>query len=131
MFATNPYEAVRQIYDYIAQDGDHDLVCLRFKDRGQQFASNMGYPDCEQAVRGLAGQVTDRNAYAESMPSATATPVSGDSVRISSCEDSFQHGIQGGPPLGAFTVEKIPESKGEQWIIAGHENETRQCVAQS
>jgi hypothetical protein len=45
-------------------------------------------------------------------------------VRISSCEDTIQGGIQGGPPFGAFTVEKIPGSTDGQWIIAGHENET-------
>jgi hypothetical protein len=84
----------------------------------------MGYTDCTAAVRGLAAEVTDSNAYAESMPSYTTTKVPGEEIRISSCEDNVRGGIQGGPPLGAFTVSKIEGSKGGQWIITGHVTES-------
>lgn len=122
---TNPYETVRKIYHHIAngENGVPEQVCLRFQDRGEKFAADMGYSDCTEAVRGLAAEVTDADAYAESMPSYTTTRPSADQVRISSCEDNIRGGIQGGPPLGEFTVKKIEGSKGGQWIITGHENE--------
>lgn len=122
---TDPYEAVRKIYHHIAngEDGVPEQVCLRFQDRGEKFAADLGYGDCTQAVRGLAAKVTDSNAYAESMPSYTTKTVPGNEIRISSCEDNVRGGIQGGPPLGAFTVKKIEGSKGGQWIITDHENE--------
>jgi hypothetical protein len=129
---TNPYETVRKIYHHIAngENGVPEQVCLRFQDRGVKFAADMGYTDCTDAVRGLAAQVTNADAYAESMPSYTTTKVPGEKIRISSCEDNVRGGIQGGPPLGAFTVEKIQGSKGGQWIITGHENEPS-CTATS
>jgi hypothetical protein len=123
---TNPYEAVRKIYHHIAngENGVPEQVCLRFQDKGKKFATDLGYGNCEQAVRGLAAQVTDANAYAESMPSYTTTKAPKDEIRISSCADS-RSGIHGGPPLGAFTVKEIKGSKDGQWIITGHENEPR------
>lgn len=128
VFARNPYEAVRQIYDYTAQnrDGvkDTNLVCLKFTEEARaQFAENMGYADCDTAVRALSDEVTDPNAYAESMPSATSDEITDTTVRISSCEDSYE-GIQGGPSLGVFTVSQIEGSKDGQWIISGHQTET-------
>ena len=123
---TDPYEAVRMIYHQIANgDGVWQQVCLRFEDNGKKFAADMGYDSCEDAVNGLAPQVTDADAYAESMPSYVTTfnPKNATEIRISSCADSRNGRIDGGPPLGAFTVEKIKGSKGGQWIITGHENE--------
>jgi hypothetical protein len=122
---TNPYETVRKIYHHIAngENGVPEQVCLRFQDKGEKFAQDMGYSDCTAAVRGLAKQVTDADAYAESMPSYTTKKVPGDEITISSCEDNIRGGIQGGPPLGVFTVSKIQDSKGGQWIITGHETE--------
>jgi hypothetical protein len=119
---------VRKLYDYPAQnrDGvkDTNLVCLRFTDEARaQFAENMGYENCDEAIRALSEEVTDPNAYAESMPSASAEDITATTVRISSCDDSYS-GIQGGPPLGLFTVSQIEGSKDGQWIISGHQNET-------
>jgi len=129
---TNPYETVRKIYHHIANgaNGVPEQVCLRFQDRGKKFADDMGYDNCTDAVHGLAAQVTDADAYAESMPSYTTTKPTGDEIRISSCEDNIRGGIQGGPPLGVFTVEKIKDSQGGQWIITGHANEPP-CVTTS
>lgn len=128
VFDRNPYEMVRKVYDYTAQnrDGvkDTNLVCLRFTEEARaQFAENMGYTDCDAAIRALSEDVTDPNAYAESMPSATADDLTATTVRISSCEDSYE-GIQGGPSLGVFTVSQIEGSKDGQWIISGHQTET-------
>ena len=128
IYSTNPYEAVRQIYDYIAQnrDGvkDTNLVCLKFtEDAAERFAGNLGYPDCEAAVIAVSEEVTDPDAYAESMPSASQEEVTGDIIRISSCEDNIRGGIEGGPPLGVFTATKIEGSVGGQWIISGHDTE--------
>lgn len=124
---TNPYEAVRKIYHHIANgaDGVPEQVCLRFQDRGKKFASDMGYDNCTDAVHGLAAEVTDADAYAESMPSYKTTfdPKSENEITISSCADNLRGGIQGGPALGVFTVKKIEGSRSGQWIIAGHENE--------
>lgn len=129
---TNPYETVRKIYHHIAngENGVPEQVCLRFQDKGEKFARDMGYSDCTAAVRGLARKVTDSNAYAESMPSYTTTKVPGEEIRISSCEDNVRGGIQGGPALGVFTVSKIEGSKGGQWIITDHANEPA-CPATS
>lgn len=123
----NPYETVRKVYHHIA-NGEHgapEQVCLRFEDRGAKFARDLGYSTCREAVTDLAEQVTDSNAYAESMPSYTTKKFPESSIRISSCADNVRGGIQGGPALGAFTVEKIPGSKGPngQWRITDHENE--------
>jgi hypothetical protein len=122
---TNPYETVRKIYHHIA-NGDRGVpeqVCLRFEDRGKKFAADMGYSDCTEAVRGLAAQVTNADAYAESMPSYRSDSAPTDEIVISSCEDNIRGGIQGGPPLGVFTVKKIKKSEGGQWIITDHETE--------
>lgn len=127
----DPYEAVRMIYHQIANGkGVPAQVCLRFKDGGKKFATDMGYDNCTEAVKGLAPQVTNANDYAESMPSykTTFNPATHNEVRISSCADNIRGGIQGGPALGVFTVEKDLDSKpgpkgGKQWVIVGHENE--------
>jgi len=124
---TNPYETVRKVYHHIANgtSGVPEQVCLRFQDKGKQFAADMGYADCTDAVHGLAAKVTDADAYAESMPSYKTNfdPSTASEIRISSCDDNIRGGIQGGPPLGVFTVKKIQGSRAGQWIITGHENE--------
>jgi hypothetical protein len=124
IYDTNPFETVRKIYHHIAngERGVPEQVCLRFTDRGKKFAEDMGYDNCTDAVHGLAAQVTDADAYAESMPSYSTTTAPTEEAQISSCADS-RGGIKGGPPLGTFTVEKIQGSKGGQWIITGHETE--------
>lgn len=132
VFATNPYEAVRQVYHWIAQNHgnkDTDEVCLLFTDQARdKFATDLGYSDCQTAVHGLSAKVTDPNAYAESMPGGTPTEPP-DIVRISSCQDAIDGRIHGGPALGVFTVQRIAGSKDDQWRIVGHENEPQTCTA--
>lgn len=122
ILSTSPYEAVREVYDAIAQN----LVpqaCGRMRDDIQQkFAQDLGYADCQVAVHALSAKVTSKNDYAESMPSYISEPIPGDTFTISSC--SF--GIRGGPALGAFTVSKVEKG---QWLIVAHVNEPNPCPA--
>lgn len=122
ILSTSPYEAVREVYDAIAQN----LVpqaCGRMDEPIQQkFAQDLGYADCQVAVNELSRKVTNKNEYAESMPSSVSEPYPGDRFTISSC----QFGIKGGPALGAFTVAKVPKG---QWLIVEHTNEPNPCPA--
>jgi hypothetical protein len=124
-----PYEAVRQVYDAIAQEDPRTglppvpQACGRFSAATQQtFAENLGYADCEQAVLALHEDVVDVNDYAESMPSSVSEPVTGKTIRIESCD--FE--ITGGPALGVFTVSQVELG---QWLITGHEQGPRRCPA--
>ncbi len=122
ILSTSPYEAVREVYDAIAQN----LVpqaCGRMDEPIQQkFAQDLGYADCQVAVHELNRKVTSKNKYAESMPSYVSEPIPGDRFTISSC----RFGIEGGPALGAFTVQKVEKS---QWLITAHTNEPNPCPA--
>ncbi|WP_091671007.1 hypothetical protein [Amycolatopsis marina] len=124
-----PYEAVRQVYDAIAQEdpstGEPPVAqaCGRFAEAVQQrFAVNLGYADCKQAVLALHTDVTDINDYAESIPSSVSEPVSSETIRIDSCDFD----IAGGPALGVFTVSQVELG---QWLITGHEPGPRTCPA--
>lgn len=120
ILSTKPYEAVREVYDGIAQN----LVpqtCGRFDEAVQQrFATNMGAADCRIAVAQLHAQVTNVNAYAESIPSSTSRPVEGATLRIDSCAFA----IEGGPNLGTFSLTKVDRG---QWLITGHEPGPASC----
>ncbi|WP_116051584.1 hypothetical protein [Amycolatopsis palatopharyngis] len=124
-----PYEAVRQVYDAIAQEDPRTgeppvpAACGRFAEAVRQtFAANLGYADCRQAVLALHTEVTDINDYAESIPSTVSEPVTGETVRIDSCD--FE--VAGGPALGVFTVSQVELG---QWLITGHEQGPRKCPA--
>ncbi|MGW5740115.1 hypothetical protein [Amycolatopsis sp. NPDC003861] len=125
VFSTNPYEAVRMVYHNIAQGRVAD-ACGRFQNEGQrdvqtQFAQDIAQTfrqsaaqaDCKKAVEFLATQVTNKNDYAESLPSSISEPLPGDTVTIDSC--TFP--VTGGPALGVFTVSKVEKG---QWLITGH-----------
>ncbi|WP_410606974.1 hypothetical protein [Amycolatopsis sp. lyj-109] len=125
VFSTNPYEAVRMVYHNIAQ-GRVDDACGRFQNEGQRdiqtrfaqdiaqtFRQNAAQTDCKKAVEFLATQVTNKNDYAESLPSSVSEPLPGDTVTIDSC--TFP--VAGGPALGVFTVSKVEKG---QWLITGH-----------
>ncbi len=120
ILSTSPYEAVREVYDAVAQN----LVpqaCGRMRDDVQQkFAQDLGYADCQVAVHALSAKVTSKNDYAESMPSYVSEPIPGDTFTISSCK----FGIRGGPALGAFTVAKVEKG---QWLIVAHVTEPNPC----
>ncbi|UOX86648.1 hypothetical protein MUY14_33575 [Amycolatopsis sp. FBCC-B4732] len=125
VFSTNPYEAVRFVYHNIAQgrvadacgrfqnEGPRDIQTQFAQDIAQTFRQNAAQTDCKKAVEFLATQVTNKNDYAESLPSSVSAPLPGDTVTIDSC--TFP--VQGGPALGVFTVSKVDKG---QWLITGH-----------
>ncbi|MGW4525949.1 hypothetical protein [Amycolatopsis sp. NPDC004378] len=128
VFSKNPYEAVRFVYQDIAQGSVED-ACGRFVynpgthvDIQSKFARDVGQNDCRQAVQYLHSQVQpkDRNDYAESVPSYVSEPLPGDVVTIDSC--SFP--ITGGPALGTFTVTKVDMG---QWLITNHAAGPAKC----
>ncbi|MDQ7807689.1 hypothetical protein Q5425_28475 [Amycolatopsis sp. A133] len=125
VFSTNPYEAVRMVYHNVAQ-GRVDDACGRFQNEGQRdiqtrfaqdiaqtFRQSTAQTDCKKAVEFLATQVTNKNDYAESLPSSVSAPLPGDTVTIDSC--TFP--VTGGPALGVFTVSKVEKG---QWLITDH-----------
>lgn len=121
LLKTKPYEAVRSVYDAIAQGKTQHFSCGRFKgDARQTFARNLGYPNCAQAAQQLHDRVDDANDYAESIPSSPSKPIKGETVTISSCDFD----ITGGPALGTFTLTEIEHG---QWIITGHEKGPERC----
>nr|WP_255375704.1 hypothetical protein [Saccharomonospora sp. CUA-673] len=129
LLSDEPYEAVRQVYDAIAQTDPETggplvpQACGRFAERTQQtFAENLGHADCREAVRALHEEVTHVNDYAESIFTRGYLPTS-EQERIDSC--SFT--ISGGPALGVFVVEK--QDHAGQWLITGHEPGPENCPA--
>lgn len=127
ILSTKPYEAVRGVYDAIAQEdpatGQPPVpqACGRFREDVQQvFAVNMGYPDCRAAVLALHEQVDSVNAYAESMPSSGFEQPLGDTMTVSSCDFA----VVGGPRLGRFTLTQVEKG---QWLITGHQTEPDPC----
>lgn len=128
LLAKEPHEAVRKVYDAIAQEDpstNRPLIaeaCGHFdNDRGiqQLFATNTGHPDCRAAVLALHEQVTHVNDYAESIfprwydPDATT-------VRVDSCDFA----VEGGPALGTFEVTQVEMG---QWLITDHEPGPTTC----
>ncbi|MBE1499017.1 hypothetical protein H4696_006117 [Amycolatopsis lexingtonensis] len=125
LFSTNPYEAVRFVYHNIAQgriadacgrfqnEGTRDIQTQFAQDIAQTFRQNAAQTDCKKAVEFLTTQVTNKNDYAESLPSSVSAPLPGDTVTIDSCTFS----VQGGPALGVFTVSQVDKG---QWLITGH-----------
>jgi hypothetical protein len=117
--STEPYEAVRTVYDAIAQNSA-PMACGRFRDDIQQkFATDMGYQDCQLAVEGLHAQVTNENNYAESISPRQYDP-NATNLTIDSCDFS----ISGGPSLGRFVVTRVERG---QWLITGHEPGPTTC----
>lgn len=109
-----PEQAVRKVYDNIAQNIPND-ACTRFSDETrQQFADHFGGGACAEVISDLHAKVTDANSYAESIPAVlSGVSRSAPQVEISSCAA----GIAGGPALGVFTVKQIELG---QWLIIEH-----------
>ncbi|MGW5053320.1 hypothetical protein [Actinokineospora sp. NPDC004072] len=126
LFAGSPREAIRMIYNNVAQATLPD-ACTRFEteELAERFADHFGAPDCPTAIRRLHEEVTNASAYARPVfPAAvTLTPGPDGTVVISSCELQ----IKSGPRLGEFTLRVIPGSIGDQWIISGHRKESSDC----
>lgn len=113
---TQPYEAVRQVYELI--DKNSPTACERFQENVRPvFARNFGAPDCAAAVTALHAKVTDDWAFAFSVRQRDSTVDFPPTITISSC--SFP--IKGGPSLGVFTLTRVDKG---QWLITDHRTET-------
>ncbi|WP_253771221.1 hypothetical protein [Goodfellowiella coeruleoviolacea] len=123
LLPTKPSETVRMLYDHIAQ-GLPDDACALFTDATKQtFATDLGAPDCPQAMRQLSAAVQRKSSYAEPVFRNDTTKVpAGTTTEISSCADLV---VQGGQRLGRFTLTRQDNGG---WIISGHENEPADCV---
>ncbi|WAL65175.1 hypothetical protein ORV05_30360 [Amycolatopsis cynarae] len=120
ILSAEPYEAVRKVYQQIAQNRP-DLACGYFDIPVQQkFALDLGAADCRDAVGRLKAQVTDVNAYAESLPSYLSGNPGATTLTIDSCDFP----ITGGPALGVFTVSKVDKG---QWLITDHRPGPARC----
>jgi|GEM_PF-5017960 hypothetical protein len=128
LYASNPYEAVRRVYDDIAQGATED-ICYRFDEAArEQFASAFNHETCSDAAAELHSKVTDADSYAESLPSHVSNPQLGDEIEIDSCQVGIAPGgVVGGPALGVFTVSKIPNAEGDQWIITEYVPGPEKC----
>ncbi|MEV6909703.1 hypothetical protein [Amycolatopsis sp. NPDC051071] len=123
--SASPYEAVRSVYDGIAQHGAGqksmvDFVCGRFEERTQQqFAIDVNAADCKDAVEKLHAEARGADDYAESISKRSGWPP-GNSVIVKSCDFT----ISGGPALGDFTVSLVNDG---QWLITGHTPGPKAC----
>ncbi|CRK60081.1 hypothetical protein [Alloactinosynnema sp. L-07] len=123
LYSDTPKEAVRMLYDNIAQNTPIQ-ACSRFESEaiGQKFANAFNAPDCLTAMKRLNAEVGTANDYAEPTfpPPMKLVPDINGIVVISSCEMI----VRDGPRLGKLTVKKIPDARGEQWIISDYAKET-------
>ncbi|MGD9529481.1 MAG: hypothetical protein AB7V44_22175 [Pseudonocardia sp.] len=89
--------------------GETGAVCDALLDPAAQppFAASVGQPDCAAAVRALAAQVTDANAYAKgSAPPGTHR---GAEFDVDACHLTWRASTTPpGPQLGHLTVGPIP-----------------------
>ncbi|WET80242.1 hypothetical protein P3102_03040 [Amycolatopsis sp. QT-25] len=126
VLSTNPWEAVRAIYDTIGKPyppGTRvEKVCLSMSEQAQaQFARDLGYPDCATAVPALNAKVTDITPYIYAVrPMSSVVPRQ--NLTIHSC----WYNIRGGPLLGSFTLQEVEMG---QWLITGHANSPEPCPA--
>ncbi|HEX4247365.1 MAG TPA: hypothetical protein VH008_05820 [Pseudonocardia sp.] len=105
--------------------GDGRTTCdLLGTPAGAQFASAAGAPDCASAVRQLAGQVVDPQAYASPrLPGGALTKVPGPPGQpgtgtLDACQLSWAAGGRPGPPLGRFTLRQFEQ--GDRYLITGY-----------
>ncbi|MGX7824247.1 hypothetical protein ACTG9Q_04075 [Actinokineospora sp. 24-640] len=126
LFAESPREAIRMIYNNVAQATLPD-ACTRFEteELAERFADHVNAADCPTAIRDLHADVTDASDYARPYfpASVKLTPDADGNVVVSSCELD----IRQGPRLGEFTLRVIPGSRGNQWIITDHRKEASDC----
>ncbi|APU12652.1 MULTISPECIES: hypothetical protein [Actinoalloteichus] len=120
----SPRETVRTVYHYIGhhEEGDQRPCSLFTASAATQFADAHGAADCAEAVRGLAGEVTDAERYASPEFGTDAGQVDGDRKEISSCGSMT---VRGGTPLGTFELTRHPDGG---WQVAGYSVE-EECEA--
>lgn len=131
VFSTDPYDAVAKVYKFIASPPDVGSpkypvqACGLFDEPVQaKFARDIlpsGDGNCLTAVLNLHPQVTDPDAYFESISNVSGSPQSA-TMTINSCDFD----IQGGPALGVFTVTRVEQG---QWLITDHAPGPAKCPA--
>lgn len=86
--------------------GESDAICDVLIAPGAQpaFAASVGQPDCAGAVRVLAAQVTDANAYGKGQAPRRSDP----QAEIDACHLTWRTTGPPGPQLGHLTVGQIP-----------------------
>jgi hypothetical protein len=127
--ARSPVEGVRLFYTGVAE-GDNEVArnytCNRFatQELADRFADHFGAPSCQVAVERLFKEVTNHSDFAwPQRGTADYTPKADGSVVVSSCALD----VSGGPRLGQFTFEIVPDSLDQQWMITQHEKEAEDC----
>lgn len=78
------------------------------------FVASTGQPDCAAAVRSLADQVVDRNAYAEA---DAPTRERGEGIVVDACSLTWDSPTPAGPQLGTLTVGRAPT--GPTFVVTG------------
>ncbi|MGH3621652.1 MAG: hypothetical protein ACRDQ5_07660 [Sciscionella sp.] len=124
-----PTDTVHYLYELVASgrtQGVPQRACFVFTDTATslQFARDMGAETCQDAIRLIAGEVTDPNAYANPTVPDSAKRGTPQQVTVSSCASD----VSGGPRLGAFTLDRQQDGT---WIISGHRNEPEPCPSAS
>ncbi|MFD0918492.1 hypothetical protein ACFQ16_01945 [Saccharopolyspora rosea] len=113
---TDPQDAVRSVYTYLASTPD--VACEMFDESGKAaFALAYGAPDCATAARRIHDQVTSQSYRTPEFPE--------DAIE-STATEAVVHGCRiraaGGPPLGSFKLERRPNGG---WIITAYNAQCR------
>jgi hypothetical protein len=128
ILAGSPHEAVRKVYQRVADDSP-EFVCGQFNSAAaQQFADDFQAGTCEDAVHQINARIDKtqkgyKNTWADyqGLPLTLGgmdlknPPAGVTSVEISSCDVTVS------PKLGAFKLQKVER---DQWIIVEHRKET-------
>jgi hypothetical protein len=129
ILAQSPHEAVRKVYQRVADDSP-DFVCGQFNESAKrQFANDFDFAagTCEEAVHQLNARIDKSHPYKNTWADDQGLPLTINgidlknpppdmsSIEISSCDVTVS------PKLGWFKVERIAR---DQWIITQHRRES-------
>lgn len=121
----SPHEAVRQVYQRVADDNP-PFACGVFSDAAaQEFANNVGAADCPAAIHKLFGQIDKSKPFKNTWADDQGLPLTVDGIdlknppqSVSSVEIDSCH-VTVSPALGKFTVARAERG---QWIITAHKS---------
>lgn len=123
----SPHEAVRQLYQRLADD-DPTFACGVFTDpAAQEFARDADAVDCPAAVHKLSARIDKSRPYKNIWADDQGLPLTVDGVDLKNPPDSVTSveisscGVTVSPKLGWFRLEKVERG---QWIITQHRQET-------
>ncbi|MCP2333401.1 hypothetical protein [Actinoalloteichus caeruleus] len=113
-----PEATVRELYALVAENRSREACQLLVGRANDAFRANHRTMYCHLAVEGLAGQVTDPDAYSDpGFPDEYREPPAGGGTTISSCRLE----VVGGPRLGALDLEQRSDGR---WLVVDHHAET-------